>query len=388
MVNRSADSIFAFEMAGLYIHIPFCASRCIYCAFHSTTRNALHAAYAEAVCREMEIRSDFFRGDSVRTVYFGGGTPSQMEPELLRSIILKADRTFGLSGVGEMTLECNPDDINAGYLAALQSTPVNRISMGVQSFHNSRLEFLNRRHTAEEAVAAVRQCQEAGFRNISIDLIYGQPGQSTDEFRDDLATAVSIGVTHISAYCLSYEEGTPLLKILQEGKIEATSDEVCAEMYETLCNAMKAAGFRHYEISNFALPGYRSRHNSSYWNGTRYLGIGSGAHSYDGRIRRWNVADLDRYISSTLAGTPETEQEELSVTDRYNEMVMLSLRTGEGLALEQMDGIFGAGSADAFLTAAGPWLEKGDLIREGGTVHFSESGLFTCDAVISSLFRE
>lgn len=375
-------------MAGLYIHIPFCASRCIYCAFHSTTRREMHAAYTDALCREMELQSGYFRGEPIQTVYFGGGTPSQMEQELIRTIIRKAEETFGLSDVREMTFECNPDDISAEFLASLRLTPVNRISMGIQSFNDRRLRFLNRRHTAQEAVEAVRLCQEAGYGNISIDLIYGQPGQSPDEFREDLAIAVSLGVTHISAYCLSYEEGTPLGHMLQSGTVKAVSDEECAEMYGILCDAMRAAGFQHYEISNFALPGYRSRHNSSYWNGTAYLGLGSGAHSYDGTTRRWNVADLDRYISSTALGKTETEQEQLSITDRYNEMLMLSLRTCEGLSLEMLDSTFGTGTSKTLLTGAAQWFEKGDLIHEGSCVRFSESGLFTCDSVISSLFRE
>ena len=344
--------------------------------------------YSETLCREMELYSDFAKQDSLHTVYFGGGTPSRMQPDEIISILQKADATFGLSQVSETTLECNPDDITPQFLKSVSQSGINRISLGVQTLNDRMLLAIHRRHTASQAISAIRLCQEYGFTNISMDLIYGLPGQTVEDFRKDMEQAVKLGVTHISAYCLTYEEGTPLQKMLLQNKITAVPDDVCADMYTELCRTLADSGFIHYETSNFCLPGYHSRHNSSYWNGTRYLGIGSGAHSFDGNIRRWNIADIDKYISGIRNGHPEYGYEELSDTDKYNELIMLSLRTSAGLSLTVMRKRFGQDLAESFLDAADRWIRKGSLIRIGDNVRMSESAMFTGDGIVSSLFRD
>lgn len=375
-------------MAGIYVHIPFCASRCAYCAFHSTTRSGARDAYVSALCSEIDMYRGFPGKGRIKTLYFGGGTPSQLSTRQIYTITDKLSKVFDLSVLEETTLECNPDDITKKFLSGLNETPVTRISMGIQSLNDSVLSLIRRRHTASQALSSIRQCQEAGFSNISIDLIYGLPGQSAEEFRRDILRVIDSGVTHISAYCLTYEEGTPMHRMLTQGDISAATDDECALMYGILCDTMRENGFLHYEISNFCLPGYHSRHNSSYWDGTPYLGLGSGAHSFDGSVRRWNVADIDRYMLGIASGEPEYGQETLTETDRYNEFLMLSLRTTAGISLSLMRELFGVNAVIDFLRDAGKWIQKGDLIHEAGRVRFSESGLFTSDGTVSSLFRE
>lgn len=310
-----------------------------------------------------------------------------LEAEQILKIFHCIDSTFGVGRSKETTIECNPDDIRQPFLETLRATPVNRISMGIQSFDDRKLKLIGRRHTADDAKRAVRLCQDSGFGNISIDLIYGLPGQTVEEFVGDIHTAIALGVTHISAYCLSYEEGTPLTAMLKKGTITPVSDDDCALMYDALCETMRSHGYTHYEISNFALPGYRSIHNSNYWNGTPYIGIGAAAHSFNGTERKWNISDLDRYTNGILSGHPETGSEQLTPDDRYNEMIMLALRTSDGLDLRRLDTEFGAGTSAAFLSEAGVWIKKGDLIHIGGTVRFNESGLFRSDGITASLFR-
>ena len=329
-------------MAGIYIHIPFCSSRCIYCDFFSTTQAGKRAAYVDALCRE--IASDDLPATPadmrVRTIYIGGGTPSLLTADQLERILQAIHQRFDVAPDAEITLEMNPDDVShspfvirhsslvishssfpishssspsggsqgASSLVISHSSFPNRISLGIQSFHDPLLRFLRRRHDAETAINAVGQLQEAGIHNISIDLIYGLPGQTMELWQRDLDIAFSLGIQHLSAYALSYEEGTALWHMRQQGSICETDEETMVNMYELLCQRAQAAGFDHYEISNFALPGFQSRHNSSYWTGTPYLGFGPGAHSYDGLSTRWsNHPDLDTYLAywgSPTAATP------------------------------------------------------------------------------------
>ncbi len=375
-------------MSGLYIHIPFCASRCAYCGFYSTTMHNKKAEYTDALLMEIESYKGHPDAEAINTVYFGGGTPSQLSIPQIKSILLKADDIMNLSNVSEMTLECNPDDITSEYLSNLRDTPINRISMGIQSMNDGILSFLNRRHTAEEAVNAIDKCQEAGYGNLSIDLIYGIPRQTIHDFTKDVLAVTDLGIPHISAYCLSYEDGTPLQRMLADGQIQATSDDVCADMYLALCDILHSKGYTHYEISNFCKPGYQSRHNSSYWNGTHYIGIGAGAHSYDGNIRKWNIADIDKYIHGIKSGKPAFDHETLSICDRRNEMIMLSLRTGSGLCLSDFENKFGIQSVQKILTDAEKWIESNDLILDSGNLIIKESSLFKADGIISSLFLE
>ena len=342
------------------------------------------ARYVDAVCRELQLRKDYLAGAPVKTLYFGGGTPSRLSPEQLGRIISSIDSTFGLGNLEELTVECNPDDITPDYVCALRSLGVNRISMGVQTFNDNLLGFLRRRHTAAQALNAVRICHDSGISNISIDLMYGLPGQTLEMFRSDLGTAVSAGVQHISSYCLSYEDGSALKRMLSECKVVPATDELCSSMFTLMCDTLRDAGFEHYEISNFCLPGYHSRHNSSYWDSTPYLGLGAGAHSYNGTSRQWNPSDLDAYMNGIEHGAPQFEIENLSAKDLYNEKLMLSLRTSSGLNLSALS----TPDRLSVLQSAESLISTGSLQFEDNHLRIPESRMFISDSIISSLFKD
>ena len=342
------------------------------------------ARYVDAVCRELQLRKDYIAGAPVKTLYFGGGTPSRLSPEQLGRIISSIDSTFGLGNLDELAVECNPDDITPDYVCALRSLGVNRISMGVQTFNDNLLGFLRRRHTAAQALNAVRICQDSGISNISIDLMYGLPDQTLEMFRSDLGTAVSAGVQHISSYCLSYEDGSALKRMLSECKVVPATDELCSSMFTLMCDTLRDAGFEHYEISNFCLPGYHSRHNSSYWDSTPYLGLGAGAHSYNGTSRQWNPSDLDAYMNGIEHGAPQFEIENLSAKDLYNEKLMLSLRTSSGLNLSALS----TPDRLSVLQSAESLISTGSLQFEDNHLRIPESRMFISDSIISSLFKD
>lgn len=318
-------------MVSLYIHIPFCRSRCIYCGFYSTTALDLRQRYVDAVCREMEMRlGQRGKREPLSTIYLGGGTPSQLTTEQLEQLFIYINKVYNST---EVTIEVNPDDVTAEFAARLAQLPVNRVSMGVQTFDDERLRFLRRRHTANQAVEAVERLRAAGFRNLSIDLMYGFPGESLSDWESDIDAVLALNVEHISAYCLMIEEGTPLHKMFTVDGPQCVDEETERQMYYTLIDRLEAAGYEHYEISNFARKGFRSRHNSNYWNGTPYIGLGAAAHSYDGRSRSWNVADIKSYIEGIEQGERRFEEEVLDEDTRYNDAVTVRLRTKEGLDL-------------------------------------------------------
>ena len=342
------------------------------------------ARYVSAVCRELHLRKDYLADALVKTLYFGGGTPSRLTPDQISRIISSIDSIFGLNNLEELTVECNPDDITPDYVCALRAFGVNRISMGVQTFNDNLLTFLRRRHTAAQALEAVRICRDSGITNISIDLMYGLPGQTLDMFRSDLETALSACVQHISSYCLSYEEGTPLQVLRDQEKLIPATDDLCAQMFTLMCTTLRNAGFDHYEISNFCKPGYHSRHNSSYWTGIPYMGLGAGAHSYNGTSRQWAPDDLDAYMTGIEQGKPLFEIEHLSPDDLYNEKIMLSLRTTQGLnlsALLPQDRLTVLNSAESL-------IKKGSLLLENNHLRIPESQMFISDTIICSLFKE
>ena len=323
-------------MAGLYIHIPFCSSRCVYCGFYSTTGLELRERYVDAVCKEIEMRGEKVRkgeGEKVSTIYLGGGTPSQLTIEQLKRIFETSYIYNKVESDAEVTIEVNPDDVNADFAKALRELPVNRISMGAQTFSNERLRFLRRRHNASQVKEAVETLRQVGFSNISIDLMYGFPEQTLDEWKADIDKALELDVEHISTYCLMYEEGTPLYRLLEQGKVKEIDEELERKMYYTLIDSLESAGYDHYEISNFARPGYRSRHNSSYWKGTPYIGVGAAAHSFDIKTRSWNVADIRKYIEAMERGERPYEEEVIDADTRYNDAITVALRTKEGLDL-------------------------------------------------------
>lgn len=372
-------------MAGIYLHIPFCKKRCIYCDFYSSTRSDLRTRYVEALCSELEQRIDYLEGAPVRTLYLGGGTPSQLTTEQLQRIFDTMQRLINLNDLEEVTLEANPDDLTARYVEGLTTLPINRLSMGIQSFDDSMLRLLNRRHTAQQARDAVERCRAAGFSNLSIDLMYGLPGQTAEAWRNDLQQAIALGVEHISAYHLSVEEGTPLHRLCQANRLHEADEELSVMLFEQLTTTLQQAGYLQYEISNFCLPNRHSRHNSAYWQGIPYLGCGASAHSYNGVSREWNVASIDRYIGGIVEGERDFEQEQLDQTTRYNEMVMTALRTREGLSLEQLKQQFGTSYHDYCLDMAHRHLEQGLMALTEGRLHLTHQGIFVSDALLSDL---
>ena len=367
-------------MAGIYVHIPFCKSRCAYCGFFSTTSLHERGRYVEALCDELRKRKDFLRGEKVETIYFGGGTPSQLAVEDVEKVLLHIYNIYMLCDGAEITLEGNPDDLSHDYLKNLKAIGINRLSIGVQTFSDARLKFLNRRHTAAQAIRAVENAQQAGFSNISIDLMFGFPSQTLAQWREDVRQALSLGVQHLSAYSLMYEEGTKLGRMLDAGEVEEIDDELSLQMYDHLLDATAEAGFEHYEISNFAISGMQSRHNSSYWHGIPYLGVGAGAHSYDGNNRCFNPDSLTAYFS----GLPPV-YEHLTDRERYDEFVFTGLRTSSGINLSELAQKFGHTYKDYCLANASRHIAAGRLLHIGDTLRLSRQGLFISNDVMSDL---
>lgn len=374
-------------MTGLYIHIPFCATRCSYCDFYSQTNSALRSEYIQALIAEMSIRRAEVT-DTIGTLYFGGGTPSLLSPQEIGRIIEQVYRLFSFSSDAEITLEANPDDLNTSYVQELRTLPINRISMGAQSFHDEDLHFLNRRHNARQVFEAVDACRNAGLTNLSIDLIYGLPAQTPARWQENISAVLALSPPHLSAYHLIYEEGTPLTRLLHAGKVREVDEEVSLELFRMLREQLTGAGYEHYEISNFACSGYHSCHNSSYWQDTPYLGLGPSAHSFDGRrTRRCNPSDIRRYIVSMAAGKPLFTEEILTDNDRYNEVVMTRLRTACGLSPDQIGHLFGKESAERCIRTAAPFIRDGLLHEEAdGRIRLTEKGIFLSDRIISEFF--
>ena len=372
-------------MAGLYIHIPFCRSRCIYCGFYSTTGLALRQRYVDAVCREMKLRSEWraAKGErlQIETVYLGGGTPSQLTTDQLRQLFIYINKVYPLTSQ-EITIEVNPDDVTADYAATLRQLGINRVSMGAQTFDEGRLRFLNRRHTAAQVSEAVSLLRQAGIRNISIDLMYGFPSETLSDWDADITRALALDVEHISCYCLMYEEGTQLYRLLQQGKVAETDEEQERQMYYHLIDRLETAGYEHYEISNFARPGFRSRHNSSYWDLTPYIGLGAAAHSFDGHSRRrWNVSDIGLYIEGIESGQPCFEQELLDDDTRYNDTLTVALRTRNGLDLNTLS----EHNRNYCLSEARHYISDGLLNLQNNHLSLTKPGLFVSDMIISDL---
>ena len=366
-------------MAGIYIHIPFCASRCIYCDFFSTTFLEKRDEYVRAVCRELETRRQYL-DDDVETIYFGGGTPSQLTAEQISTILSSIYNIYNVRAKAEITFEGNPDDLSLEYLLALKDIGVNRLSMGVQSFDDEMLRFINRRHTALQAVKAVENARVCGFDNISIDLMFGFPNQSLSGWQRDVDKAISLGVQHLSAYSLMYEEGTRLTKMLERGDIQEIDEELSLAMYEYLTDTLAKAGYEHYEISNFCKPGMHSRHNSSYWHGISYLGVGAGAHSYNGESRQYNPDSLSEYLQGS-----ELVTEQLTQSQRYDEYVFTGLRTREGIMLGEIQREFGENYRNYCFENAKKHISDGTILFEGDNLRLSRKGLFVSNDVMSDL---
>ncbi len=379
-------------MSGIYIHIPFCKSRCVYCGFYSTTSLDLRHSYVDAICRELELRSDYL-SEPVSTVYFGGGTPSVLSVDDLDRIfnaVYKYNKVYGNSdGVAEFTIECNPDDITDEFCSFLSSSPVNRISMGVQSFSDGLLKFARRRHGSSQPKLAVERLRHIGIPNISIDLMFGFPNESLEVWRDDIDKALSLDVEHISAYSLMFEEGTCLYGMLQRGEVKECDEETSLAMFNMLIDKLEAAGYEHYEISNFAKPGFRSQHNSSYWHGVPYLGLGASAHSFNGSTRQWNIGDVRKYIDSISCGNIPAEIEVLTKDNSYDDMIMTGLRTVEGVSLDEVERRFGKDYLD-FLEREALRYVKAKLLKysvDHRSLSLTRKGLFVSDSVMCDLMH-
>jgi len=325
-------------MAGIYIHIPYCRQACHYCDFHFSTEQGTKSAFVDALLKEMELQRNYLNGEKIETIYFGGGTPSLLSDFELGKIIEELFRLFPIDSDAEITLEANPDDLSEEKIAELKSSPVNRLSIGVQSFFEEDLRWMNRVHNQEQARTSIKQAQDAGFENISIDLIYGLPESTIDKWEENLITAFSLNVQHLSCYCLTVEPRTALAHFISTGKSKAPNEVQGALQFEMLMKKIKEHGWMHYEISNFASSTkFISQHNSSYWQGKKYLGLGPSAHSFNGTSRQWNVANNHRYIESMGREIIPFEKEELTATQRINERIMTELRTMWGLRISDFE---------------------------------------------------
>ena len=373
-------------MAGLYIHIPFCRSRCIYCAFYSTTlSDEWQDRYVDALCREMDLRSTI--SEDIATIYLGGGTPSLLSEANLLKLFTHINEVYGLDHVQEVTIECNPDDITDAFCHTLQLLPVNRVSLGAQTFDAERLRFLQRRHTALQVNEAIDRLRQNRIDNISLDLMFGFPEQTTAQWSADIDHALALRPEHISAYSLMIEEGTPLFKRIEKGelRIGKNAEETSRQMYELLTDRLANAGYEHYEISNWSLPGHRSRHNSSYWNDTPYIGLGAAAHSYDLKTRSWNTADLRSYVEAINLGQRPCESEEIDEVTHYNDIITTSLRTRKGLHFSAVPERFRGYLLNSAQRSIQSGLLEKNIFADDTVLRLTREGLFVSDDVMSDL---
>lgn len=362
-------------MAGIYIHVPFCHAKCAYCDFYSVAGDNFKKDYADAVVREWQARKAELGVEAVKTAYFGGGTPSSLSPHLLRRII----ESLPLGRVEEFTIEVNPEDVCDESARAWRAMGINRVSMGVQSLCDNELRAVGRRHSARRALDAIATLRAAGFDNISCDLIYGLPEQTLGSWKESVRGLLATGIEHLSAYCLSFEEGTLLYRRMKSGEVVPASEELLCDMYAFLCQATRDAGFEHYEISNFAKPGLESRHNSSYWDRTPYLGLGPGAHSLDCKgIRRYVAPGLSAYCRAPESAAVVDEETDV---ERLNDLIFISLRTARGLDIA----LFDEASRRELLKAARPMLTAGHLRLDGDVLSIPEEHWLVSDAVIRDL---
>ena len=372
-------------MAGIYIHIPFCKTRCIYCDFYSTTESKLSSRYIQAVCKELRTRKSYLENEPIETIYIGGGTPSQLSYNELQKLFDTIYDTYDTTQVKEITLEANPDDLSQAYLANLKKLSINRLSIGVQTFDDHMLNKLNRRHTAKQAIRAIQNAQEVGFQNISLDLIYGLPLERMEQWINDINTAIALQVPHISAYHLIYEKGTPLYKQLTDGIIHQVDEEFSLQSFTKLIEILTNNGFLHYEISNFAKPGKISQHNSSYWNDTKYLGCGPSAHSYNGHTRDFNTPSIQQYLAEVEAGKQQLVVENLDLQTRYNDYIITSLRTMWGLPLNELKNKFGESYYNYALKAAKKHIKSEYLELKNNSLKLTQKGIFLSDGIMSDL---
>jgi oxygen-independent coproporphyrinogen III oxidase len=370
-------------MAGIYIHIPFCKKLCFYCDFYHVISPEDNSSFIDALLKEASLRKDYLGEDSISTIYLGGGTPSVFSVKDMGKILNHIKKLFPVTKDCEITIELNPDDVNEAYLEGLKKLNINRISLGIQSWRDTDLKLLNRRHDSSRAITALEETLKAGFKNVTIDLIYGIPGMSLKNWESNLDFAFSFDIKHLSAYHLTFEPGTVFGKMLEKGDISEIDEDESAAQFNLLIEKAESKGFIQYEISNFGKPGYFSIHNSNYWKQVNYLGLGPSAHSFNGYTRQWNIRNLKGYIKSLNTGEPFFESEELDIKKRFNEYIMTSLRTMWGIDLDYIEGMFEKEGYDYVINLSGKFRNYGLMKREKNSLVLTNQGKLISDNIIS-----
>lgn len=376
-------------MAGIYIHIPFCRQACTYCNFHFSTLPGQKTPFLNALKQEIQLTEPMAEDEIIETIYFGGGTPSLLLPEEIADIFESLQQKFTISANAEITLEANPDDISPAVLQSWKAMNINRLSLGVQSFNEAELKWMNRAHNAGQSLQSINDIIVAGFTNFSVDLIYGSPLLSNDDFTKNVALVLSKNIPHVSAYALTVEPKTALHSLIAKKKSAPVDETRQAEQFDILVKMMEDAGYEQYEISNFARPGFRSKHNSSYWQGKPYYGFGPSAHSFDGKQkRRWNIANNALYQKSIENNTLPFEEEILTPTQQLNEYIMISLRTMEGIDMNLVATRFGQDKKDTIYQIAKSFLTQQLLKEEDEQLLLTKKGKFLADGIAADLFFE
>ena len=372
-------------MAGIYIHIPFCRQKCYYCDFYKTVNTSLTQKFLAGLKQEAKVRKNYLQNETVETIYFGGGTPSVLKPEELTDILNHISKLYQLSNQVEITFEANPDDLTPKYLKAIKAAGVNRLSIGIQAFQDVHLKKMNRRHNAEQAEEVVKNAVKSGINNISVDLIYGLPDLSETQWKESLERVFRLPVQHLSAYHLTYHEGTAFYTWLRKGTLKELSENESVNQFNILLDAAENGGFEQYEISNFARDEQYSKHNTAYWLGKKYLGLGPSAHSYDQNTRRWNVSHVERYIHAVETGEEYFEEEKLSNKEHFNEYILTRIRTKWGVSLSFVNQKFGETYYQYLLEQIVKYKNAGLLLVEDETITLSREGLFVSDEIMSDL---
>ena len=373
-------------MHGIYIHIPFCKKKCFYCDFYTSLSLDYKEKYLSALNKEIALRMDYLSNNEINTVYFGGGTPSVLNAKEINEIFDTLSKYYIISKGAEITLEANPDDLTEKYLKDLRKTPVNRLSIGIQSFFDDDLRLMNRRHSSGEAIRAVKFAQGFGFDNISGDLIYGLPNMTGEKWKENLKIFFNLKIPHLSAYHLTYEPNTVFSKYLKNGKIKSVGEGSSNNFFDILIGESENHDFRHYEISNFAKSGYFSQHNSSYWQQKEYLGLGASAHSYNKNSRQWNVSNLKKYIDRVGEGQPYFEKEILSQADKYNDYVITSIRTIWGIDTVLVKNIFGEKYYNFLIKNSQKFISSNHIKIVGNTLLLTKKGMFISDMISEAIF--
>jgi len=370
-------------MAGIYIHIPFCKKLCFYCDFYHVLSSDNNKDFIDSLLKEVVLRQDYLGTESISTIYFGGGTPSLFSIKEIESILFKLNKLFIIEENCEITIELNPEDVTKTYLAGLKKLNINRISLGIQSWRDSDLRMLNRRHDSLRAASALNETIKAGFENVTVDLIYGIPGMTVEDWVSNLDLTFSYDIKHLSAYHLTIEKGTVFGKMLEKGLFSEIEEEESTLHFNTLIEKAESAGFVHYEISNFGKPGYISVHNSNYWKQVAYLGLGPSAHSFNGYSRQWNTRDLKKYIKAINSGATFFEREELDTKKRFNEYIMTSLRTMWGIDLDYVEKMFEKEGYDYVINMSGKFKNYGMIMQEKNRLILTNQGKIISDNIIS-----